>query len=102
MYIDNLLNSVKDVQTAIRLLYNIKRMYASGDFKQTKKNGSGVELFQSVTKTERRKGVKNVDLSYGSELRVKWSIKNNQLGLTVNLGKKPFTRRGMLLLISKI
>ena len=67
-----------------------------------KRYGNGVEVLQSVTKTERRKGVKNADLSYGSELRVKWSIKNNQLGLTVNLGKKPFTRRGMLLLISKI
>ena len=101
MYIDNLLNSVKDVQTAIRLLYNIKRMYASGDFKQTKKNGSGVELFQSVTKTERRKGVKNVDLSYGKKPRVKRNIKKFQLGLTVNLGEKPFKRRGILLLISK-
>ena len=101
MYIDNLLNSVKDVQTAIRLLYNIKRMYASGDFKQTKKNGNGVELFQLVTKTERRKSVKNVDLSYGVKPRVKRIVKKFQLGLTVDLGEKPFKRREILLLISK-
>ena len=41
---DNLLKSVKDVQTAIRLMYEIKRMYASGDFKQAKKNGNTTQM----------------------------------------------------------
>ena len=67
-----------------------------------------MEVIQSVTETERRKDVKNVDLNNGIDLPteralgVKWNIENDQLGFTVNLGDKPFTRCGMLSMISKI
>ena len=61
-----------------------------------------------MTETERRKGVKNIDLNNGIDLPkeralgVKWNIENDQLGFTVNLGDKPFTRCGMLSMISQI
>ena len=65
-------------------------------------------MLQSMTETERRKGVKNIDLNNGIDLPkeralgVKWNIENDQLGFTVNLGDKPFTRCGMLSMISQI
>ena len=98
----------EDVKKAIRLLCDIIRMCASGGFKPTKIISNRVEVLQSVTKTERRKGVKNINLNNGIVLRteralgVKWNIENDQLGFTVSLGDKPFTRRGMLSTISKI
>ena len=61
-----------------------------------------------MTETERRKGVKNIDLNNGIDLPkeralgVKWNIENDQLGFTANLGDKPFTRCGMLSMISQI
>ena len=107
-YVDDLLKSVKDVKTAIRLLCDSIRMCASGGFKLTKIVSNRVKVLRSVTETERRKCVKNIDLSNGIDLPtervpgVKWNIENDQLGFTVSLGDKPFTRRGMLSTISKI
>ena len=107
-YVDDFLKSVKDVKTAIRLLYDIITMCASESFKLTKIISNRVKVFQSVTGTERRKGVKNIDLNNRIDLptegalTVKWDIDNDQLGFTVSLGNKPFTRRGILSTISKI
>ena len=64
-YVDDLLKSVKDVQTVIRLLYDIIRMHKSGGFKLTKIITNRVEVLHSVTETERRKGFKNTDLNNG-------------------------------------
>ena len=44
------------------------RMCASGGFKLTKIIINKVEVLQSVTKTKKRKGVKNVDLNNRIEL----------------------------------
>ena len=35
-------------------------------------------------------------------LGINWNIENEKLGFKVNLGDKPYTRRGMLSMISKI
>ena len=107
-YVDNLLKSVKDVKTAIRLLCDSIRMCASGGFKLTKIISNRVKVLQSVTETERRKCPKNIDLNNGIDLPtervsgVKWNIENDQLDFTVNLGNKPFARCGMLSMSSKI
>ena len=55
---------MKDVKATIRLLYDI-RMCGSGGFKLTKIISNKVEVLQSVTKTGKRKGVKNIDLNNG-------------------------------------
>ena len=47
------------------MLCDIIRMCASGGFKPTKIISNRVEVLQSVTKTERRKGVKNINLNNG-------------------------------------
>ena len=105
---DDLLKSVKDVQTAIGLLYDIMRICASGRFKLTKIIIKRVEVLQAVRETERRKGVKNLDLNNGTDLPteralgVNWNIENDQFGFTINLDDKPFTRRGILSMISRI
>ena len=90
------------------MLCDIIRICATGGFKLTKIISNRVEVLQSVTETERRKGVKNIDLNNGVDLPteralgVKWNIENDQLDFTVNLGDKPFARREMLSMISKI
>ena len=49
VYVDDLLKSVRDVQTAIRLLHNIVKICASGGSKLTKVITNRVEVLQSVT-----------------------------------------------------
>ena len=106
--INNLVKSVKDVQTAMKLLYEIIRMYTSGGFKLMKIISNRVDVVQSATETKRRKGARNVDLNNGIDLLkektlgVEWNVKNDQLGFTVNLGEKPFRRCGSLSVINKI
>ena len=77
-YVDNLLKSVKDVQTAIRLLYDIT-MCASRGFKLTKIISNRVEVLQSVTATKRRKGVKNVDVNNGSDLPTERALREREI-----------------------
>ena len=106
-YVDDLMNPVRDVQRTIKLLYGITRMSASGSFKLSNIISNREEVLESVTETERRKDVKNVHLNNGIDLpaeralAVEWNIGNDQLGFTVILHDKPFTRREILSMISK-
>ena len=69
---------VKDVQTAIRLLYSIIGMCANGGgFTLTKIISNRVEVLQSVTETE-RKSVKNVDINNGIDLPTERALRFGQ------------------------
>ena len=54
-YADDFLKLVKDIQTSIRLLFDIISMCASGGFKLTKIISNRVVVLHSVTETKRRK-----------------------------------------------
>ena len=73
-YVDDLLKSVSDVATAIRLLNDVIEMCAAGGFRLTKIISNRIEVLQSIAETERRNGVKNVDLVLGLvyQLRRHW------------------------------
>ena len=106
-YVNDWLKLVRDVQTTIKLQYGITGMSASGGFKLSNIISNREEVLESVIETERRKDVKNVHLNNGIDfpaeraLAVEWNIGNDQLGFTVILHDKPFTRREILSMISK-
>ena len=103
-YVDDVLKSVEDEETAIRLLKELKDMCARGGFNLTKFNSNSIEVLQSVPRQERAKQVK--DLTLGSDLLpteralgVLWDPNTDALGFHVDVQKlqqKPATRRGML------
>ena len=99
---------VSDVATAIRLLNDVIEMFAAGGFRLTKIISNRIEVLQSIAETERRNGVKNVDLDGGAGLPtekvlgINWDIENDQLSFKVKLNEKPLARRGMFSKISKI
>ena len=74
----------------------------------TKFVSNKVEVLKSIAEADRRYGLKNIDINNGSDLPteralgINCNIENDKLGFKVNLGYKPYTRRGMLSLISKI
>ena len=59
-YVDDLLKSVKDVKTAISLLYSLISTCADGGFWLTKYVSSQIELLDSIPEEDRRTGVKYV------------------------------------------
>ena len=108
IYADDLLKSVRDVNTAICLLHKVIELYAEGSFLLTKFVSNKGEVIQSIPKVNRRDGLKNIDINSGSDLPterafgINWDIENDKLCFKVNLGNKSYTRRGMLPMISKI
>ena len=107
-YVDDLLNSVSNVGTAIRLLNDVIEMCAAGGFRLAKIISNRIEVLQSIAETERKNGVKNVDPDSGAglptekALGINWNIENDQLSFKVKLNDKPMTRRRMLSTINKI
>ena len=107
-YVDDLLKSVKDVKTAIRLLHDVISMCADGGFRLTKFVINRIEVLDSIPEEDRRTGVKDVYLNSGTNfptekaLGVNWDIGSDRLGFKLNLDGKPTTRRQMLSMISKI
>ena len=109
-YADDLLKSVRDVNIAICLLHEVIKLCAEVDFRLTKFVSNKVEVLQSIPEANRRDGLNNIDIviNSGSDLPteralgINWDIENDKLGLKVSLGDKPYTRRGMLSMISKI
>ena len=107
-YVDDLLKSVKDVKTAIRLLHDVISMCADGGFRLTKFVINRIEVLDSIPEEDRRTGVKDVYLNSGTNfptekaLGVNWDIGSDRLGFKLNLDGKPTTRRQMLSMISNI
>ena len=58
-YVDDLLKSVSDVNTAIYLLHEVIKLFADGGFRLTKFVSSNVEVLQSIPETDGEAGLKN-------------------------------------------
>ena len=105
-YVDDMLKSVDEEDHAIQLVKNVKDLCASGGFHLTKFLSNSKKVLQSISENDRRKGVKDVDLTgdLPSErtLGVLWNADTDQFGFKVSLSKKPMTRRGILSTISSI
>ena len=61
-YVDDLLKSVDDEDTAIKLIKEVKAMCASGGFRLTKFLCNSKKVLQSIPEDDRRAGVKDKDL----------------------------------------
>ena len=107
-YVDDLLKSVKDVKTTIRLLHDVISMCADGGFRLTKFVSNRIEVLDSIPEEDKRIGMKDVCLNRGTSfptenaLGVNWDIESDTLVFKLNLDGKPTTRRQMLSMISKI
>ncbi|XP_043204840.1 uncharacterized protein LOC122372053 [Amphibalanus amphitrite] len=103
-YVDDVLKSVKDEETAIKLMKDLKVMCALGGFNLTKFDSNSIEVLQSVPKQDRSKQVK--DLTLGSDplpteraLGVVLDPNTDTIGFNVDIQKltrKTATKRGYL------
>ena len=105
---DDLLKSVKDVSTAVKLIQDVSKICSDGGFRLTKLISNELQVLSSIPTEDRRRGVKNVnvsdevDLPTEKALGICWNIEKDTLGFKTNLGEKPLTRRGILFMVSKI
>ena len=103
---DDLLKSMKDVQSAKQLVQNVINMCKSGGFNLTKFMSNSKELLATIPEEKRKEGVKDKDLSRDfpndKVLRICWNIEKDTFSVMVNLDRKPITKRGLLSMISSI
>ena len=67
-YVEDLLKSVRDVNTAIYLVHKVIKLCPEGGFQLTNFVSNKVEILQSIPKAKRRDGLKNIDINSGSDL----------------------------------
>ena len=88
------------------MLHEVIKLCAEGGFRLTKFVSN--KVLQSIPEADRRDALKNIDINSGSDLPteralgINWDIENEKLSFKVNLGDKPYTRREMLSMTSKI
>ena len=103
-YVDDLLKSSKDVESAKELVKNVMNMYKAGGFHLTKFISNSKELLLSIPERRRRIGVKDQDLSgqlpNKKALRICWEIWDDAFTFKIKLDERPLTKRVMLSVIS--
>ena len=62
-YVDDLLKSLKDVSTAVKLIQDVSKMCSDGGFRLTKLISNEVQVLSSIPTEDIRRGVKNVNIS---------------------------------------
>ena len=106
-YVDDLLKSVQDKQTAFKLMKDVTTMFAEGGFWLTKYVSNNKDVLVSISEGERRKGFQDQELKLGTlptekAVGIYWNTEKDKLGFDVNFKDKPYTKCGMLSIMSSI
>ena len=95
-YVDNLLKSAPDAQSAISLIKAVTKMCKAGGFKLGKFISNNTVVLKSLQEGQRRKGVKDAGLSSGElpverALGVQWIIDEDTFRFKIVAEEKPLT-----------
>ena len=105
-YMDELLKSVKDVQSAKQLVQNVINICKSGGFNLTKFMSNSKELLAIIPEEKRKDGMKDKDLSgdlpNDKALGICWNIEKDTFSFKINLDGKPIMKRSLLSIISSM
>ncbi|XP_046551822.1 uncharacterized protein LOC124261551 [Haliotis rubra] len=106
-YVDDCLKSVESDECASDLIKNVKLACADGGFNLTKFTSSSKMVLSSIPQEHRSKEIQAVDLSRDDipmerALGLQWDTKLDCFKYTVDLPEKPFTRRGILSMVSSL
>ena len=106
-YVDDLLNSTSDDQSAISLIRAVTKMCKAGEFKLVKFISNSTVVLKSLEEDQRKKGVKDADPRSGElpverALGVQWNIDEDIFGFKIAAEGKALTRRGLLSTLSTV
>ena len=93
------MKSVKDVRTAVKLIQDVSKMCSDGGFQLTNFISNEVQILSSIPTEDRRRGVKNVnisdevDLPTEKALGICWNIEKDTL--ETHLGLKQIWVKGL-------
>ena len=105
-YVDHLLKSIEDLDSAKQLVKDVINMCKSGGFHLTKFISNNKELLLSVPENQRRMGVKDQDLSGDlpneKALGICWNLREDIFSFKLKLEARTLTKRVMLSMIISI
>ena len=105
-YIDDMLKSVSTVEKALKLIPQVTNLLSKGGFRLTKWLRNREEVLNTIPEEERSKSATHLfdcaKVSGERNLGVHWDFKNDNLFVAVTNKRKPFTRRGILSVISML
>lgn len=106
-YVDNLLKSVSDELEAVQVVSQLTKLLLRGGFRLTKWVSNSREVLLSVPEDDRAQDVKSLDLSRDAlpaecALGVYWCVETDTFSFRTVNQKKPFTRRGILSVVSSV
>ena len=103
-YVDDLLKSMKDVQSAKQLVQKVINMCNSGGFNLTQITSDSKELLATISEKKRRCEGQNLsgDLPNDEALGICGNIEKDTFSFKINLDRKPMMRSGLLSMISSI
>lgn len=106
-YVDDCLTSVPTESDAIQLHEELMEMCAKGGFHLTKWMSNNRKVLSAIPEEERVKEVKDLDLNHDMlpverVLGVQWCAESDSFKFKVILKDRPFTRRGILSVVSSI
>ena len=106
-YVDDFLKSVPDDTEAALVVSQLTELLSRGGFHLTKWVSSSREVLHTVAEDDRAQDVKTLDLSRDTlpaecALGVFWDVETDSFGFRTVCKKKPFTRRGILSIVSSV
>ena len=106
-YVDDVLISVASEKEAKELACGLRSLLAEGGFKLTKWSSTSREVLKSMPEDEWAKDLQSLDLDHQAlptnrALGVLWNTEEDEFRYDVNMTPKPFTKRGLLSLVSSL
>ena len=102
-YVNDLLKSTPDTQSAISLIIAVTKMSKAGGFKLGKFISNNIVLLKSLQEDQRKKGVKDAgELPVERALQVQWNIDEDTIDFKIAAEEKPLTCHGLLSTLSSI
>ena len=107
IYVDDMLKSSPDVETAIHLISRVRGMCAAGGFNLTQFVSNNVEVMQAISDEHVKKNANLKELEKPKSqsekaLGLVWNIDTDTFGYRILIQDKPLSKRGMLSELSSV
>ena len=104
-YVDDCLVSVDDEDEAIVVVNQLRKLLKLGGFKLTKWISNSRKVIESVPESDRAATVRLLDLDklpIERALGIQWNIETDSFECDIQVKTRPFTRRGILSIMSSV
>ena len=101
-YVDDMLKSCSSVDGCISLISQLRSLLSSGGFHLSKFSSNNSRVLSCISEADRASSVVEFGPNTQKALGLYWCTKSDQLKTRVKVTSRPFTRRGLLSMVSQI